>query len=259
VSLRHERSKTPVILSSSAAKKVQSETFTMRLTAYTIAAAAAGVTALVAIPPAAAEIVFTPTQSILTLGTVLIDLDHNGVNDFVLSVGVFPVGDRRLNVRGLSPRNGIQGYVGPSYPPLALKSGYVIGQGDGFYQDVAPAANVEVNENLQTVISGPFPNVGDRFLGLRFVIDGKTHYGWAVLNVKAAAPGHIPNLHVALLGYAYNTVPNEAIHAGQVSERSSELLPNRGTLAALALGWPVLRRKEEELKSPCSPTANLEK
>src|SRR5215472_9625422 len=39
----------------------------------------------------------------------------------------------------------------------------------------------------------------------------------------------------------------ELIHAGQISASAkNKALPEAGTLAALALGWPVWRRKEEE-------------
>ena len=45
-------------------------------------------------------------------------------------------------------------------------------------------------------------------LGLRFDIAGATHYGWARLRVPSPTS-------FTLLDYAYNSVPDEAILAGQ--------------------------------------------
>ena len=78
---------------------------------------------------------------------------------------------------------------------------------------------------------GPWNNNGkgvrDRYLGLKFLIKGKVHYGWASMNF------HIYNYHpdVVLTGYAYETTPNKAITTGKTKDNAS---PN--TLGHLALG-----------------------
>lgn len=51
-------------------------------------------------------------------------------------------------------------------------------------------------------------NKADRFLGLRFEINGKKHYGWAQLEVKSATEWFIKD-------YAYNATPDKPILAGQ--------------------------------------------
>ena len=48
----------------------------------------------------------------------------------------------------------------------------------------------------------------DKFLGLRFLINGKTHYGWARIDVTSATQWIIKD-------YAYNATPNMPILAGQ--------------------------------------------
>ncbi|TVZ59724.1 hypothetical protein NA63_2260 [Flavobacteriaceae bacterium MAR_2010_105] len=48
----------------------------------------------------------------------------------------------------------------------------------------------------------------DRFLGLKFIIDGKLHYGWAQLDVISTSKW-------AIKDYAYNATPNKPINAGQ--------------------------------------------
>ncbi|MFG6686637.1 T9SS type A sorting domain-containing protein [Mariniflexile sp. HNIBRBA6329] len=49
----------------------------------------------------------------------------------------------------------------------------------------------------------------DRYLGLRFLINGLTHYGWARLEVTSPYQWIIKD-------YAYNETPNEPIFAGQM-------------------------------------------
>lgn len=51
-------------------------------------------------------------------------------------------------------------------------------------------------------------NKNDKFLGLRFLINGQTHYGWARLEV-------ISYNNWTIKDYAYNAVPNKLILAGQ--------------------------------------------
>lgn len=43
---------------------------------------------------------------------------------------------------------------------------------------------------------------------------GKTHYGWVRMTVKNK-PKHKLNLTCTVIGYAYETIPNKPIIAGQ--------------------------------------------
>ncbi|HEV2380244.1 MAG TPA: hypothetical protein VG206_10670 [Terriglobia bacterium] len=59
---------------------------------------------------------------------------------------------------------------------------------------------------------GNWIHVVNRFLGLKFQINGETHFGWARLSVKLALTKPVQAL---LSGYAYETEPNTPIIAGQ--------------------------------------------
>jgi hypothetical protein len=229
------------------------ESVELRLAAYAKAAAAAGVGLLTAAPPAAAEVVYTPAHIVFDGGAVPIDLNHDGVNDFVLSIYDFLLtsrsgGDgRRMRVVGAAG-NGVLCSGSSGYPPLALKAGYRIGSREiygSFDRRGAPAVNV-VDLKSETYVGGPFANTGDRFLGLKFKINGQAHYGWALLRVGAGLLGKHATIRATLLGYAYETVPGQAIGAGQgaAAGEKSEAIPEAGTLGMLALGWPAWRRKE---------------
>ena len=71
---------------------------------------------------------------------------------------------------------------------------------------------------------GPWANDGNgvknRYLGLKFAIKGKTHYGWARLNVSMTGPLQV-NITATLTGYAYETIPNKPIITGKTHGRMS--------------------------------------
>jgi hypothetical protein len=64
----------------------------------------------------------------------------------------------------------------------------------------------------QRQIIGPWENGGkgvkDRYLGLKFKIKGKIHYGWARLNFPYAQGA-------TMTGYAYETIANKPIVTGK--------------------------------------------
>ena len=229
-----------------------SENFESRLTAYAMAAGAAGVGLLAGSLPANAEVVFTPAHITFNSGTVYIDLNHDGINDFVLSIYNLLPGDKRLAASGLG-RNGVLGYTGSSYPPLAAKAGYRIGPSPFFWNREAPAANAA--DTFGSGFSGPFANAGLRFLGLRFQINGEAHFGWAALNVKVRPHLHAPHIEASLLGYAYETEARKSIIAGQTKTADAKMFdpfPEPGTLGTLALGWRAgerFARRRREITS----------
>jgi hypothetical protein len=103
--------------------------------------------------------------------------------------------------------------------------------------------------------SGSWLNV-TRYLGLKFVIAGQTHYGWARLTVSAQRF----MVTATLTGYAYETTPGKAIIAGattgSVDGDSSAPASTPGsepaTLGVLALGASRLSiwRRDESVAAP---------
>ena len=98
--------------------------------------------------------------------------------------------------------------------------------------------------------------VTDRYLGLTFLRNGRTHYGWARLTVSGA-------FVAKLTGYAYETIAGKSIIAGQTKGAADDptnedfgsdasltnSIPDKpqpaslGTLALGAQGVPLCRRK----------------
>jgi hypothetical protein len=145
-------------------------------------------------------------------------------------------------------RNGVDGFGGNA---SALTSGAVIGPKQRFSGKLLEHctwADIPVCFGDWYWVSGP------HYLGLKFYIHGKAHYGWARLTVNYPQDA-------MLTGYAYETIPNKPIIAGKTKGpdeiESSRNLPNpaaftaptpsSATLGLLATGAPALsvwRRKE---------------
>jgi hypothetical protein len=235
---------------------------------YALAAAAAGVGALLFSHAAEAKIVYTPAHAVIGRNSYFsIDLNHDGTFDFIIYnthfvdngsfnfVGVLP---NQLNSDGVEASGGLGVY----FYALAVRQGRAI-RGQHFLQKGVMAAQcvhgthnsspVCRSQPLHTV--GNWINVKDCYLGLEFTIDKKVHYGWARLNVAISKARQ--TVTATLTGYAYETIPGKAIIAGATKdaddfEPTASLntpVPEPATLGMLALGAPGLSiwRREEDL------------
>jgi hypothetical protein len=252
-----------------------------RLNAYALAAGAAGV-ALLALPQSSqAEIVYTPANVTIGRGGGLnLDLNHDGIIDF--TVNEFPGRlsfrtSQFLSVRGkIGNRINCQTSFCGSYPyAAALNSGSHIGPIGGQHGWIS-AAQMAFEELtiLRFVYYGDaWPRVSDGYLGLRFLINGETHYGWARFTVTFH-PG-IPKNRTwiaQLAGFAYETVANRPIAAGQTKGNSNDedassapskaqpmQSPKRGqTLGSLALGSALIPWRREENDPSTSSLGGLQ-
>lgn len=225
-----------------------------RLLAYAAAATAAGVGILALSAPADAEIVYTPKYQVLKSddGYLYLDLNNDGINDFYLSNayatsvfargrgGAFPTGNT-------SRAAGYLVVIGshPSNRAVAAKGGYASNLEAGVKVGAAHQFNLGEHEGLMAgcddiggepaTLSGLWRNVvQNHYLGLRFLIDGQVHYGWARLSVTR----NRCDLTAALTGYAYETEANTAIITGQTSGNDEADVDTKqaGTLGALARG-----------------------
>jgi hypothetical protein len=243
-----------------------SDSIHQRLNMYALAASAAGVGILALAQPAEAKIVYTPAHvKIGNFSVVHLDLNHDGINDFSLKETYFrTTGNRawQLWASVAHKGNGIWGQNSTHDPgghASALQSGVVVRKDAHFFLPrFGVMAAVGWGKFNSTACSGPWNNVKNRYLGLKFLIKGKTHFGWARLNVSCSVP--LRKLNGVLTGYAYETVPNKAITTGKtqaLDDTSNVAQPTfafltapthkPATLALLALGAPGLSiwRREE--------------
>jgi hypothetical protein len=216
-----------------------SEFVLRQLNLYVLSATAAGVGALAIAPSSEGKVIYTPVHKTLRLHQYYpIDLNHDGNIDFTpTNYGTCITGGcfYSLFQRG-APGNGAIGYL-KSFRPMAsaLKGGARIGPGGQFFAGDDELVRIFSGSDFDYVF-GQWVNVQRRYLGLRFKIKGRMHYGWARLNVKVVRPPHAA-ITAVLTGYAYETIPNKPIFAGETkgTDRVKETV-TPGTLGRLAAG-----------------------
>jgi hypothetical protein len=248
-----------------------SDSTARQLSTYALAASAAGVGVLALTQPVQAEVVYTPVHHVINAHqTYRLDLNQDGNPDFGLK-NVFNTfsGNSAGYVMILPTRNGNEiwsaqppGCVAAGVCAAALPKGTSVGPNGAFQQgrggEILAVSDVESGQY------GSWLNV-TRYLGLKFVINGETHYGWARLTVSSQRFVFT----ATLTGYAYETVANKSVIAGAttgsedakssasasspISELSSKLSSAPTTLSLLALGAPGLsmwRREESVVAAP---------
>jgi hypothetical protein len=242
-----------------------SECLLRRLDSYALAASAAGVGLLALAQPAEARIVYTPVHRRITVGKdVLLDLNHDGRNDFKFHVQRATFRSGTYLLLDVDPAGGENGIWGENKYAYALPGGRRIGgqKNSYFYKSENFMAGLSATAAGARKYSGPWENGGkgvkDRYLGLKFVANGQTHLGWARLNVRIFYSQKVV-IDAVLTGYAYETIPNKPIITGRQSGpenaldvyNSSPAVPGGGyrsaVLGMLASGSPALsiwRRKQ---------------
>ena len=88
------------------------------------------------------------------------------------------------------------------------------------------------------VCAGSWINVKNRYLGLRFILKGETHFGWARLNVTCDLNAKKIGL---LTGYAYETRPNTPIITGKI-DGPDVVTVQPGSLGQMARGASATSR-----------------
>jgi hypothetical protein len=204
-----------------------------------------------------AEIVVTHTHVTLERHSVPFPISLKGATEFTLSNHERGVYSSSLLV---IPASGAS-VVGRSNQVVALKFGAVIGGRREFEAGKQLLAFEYSGRFRSPFTSGPFANTTNRFLGLKFELNGQLHYGWAGFGKVY----HSRSVASVLLAYAYETDPNTPIYAGQSSDSPSEsrqlcggaIAPNTAkqqpaTLDLLALGSLGLDawRKRENAGAP---------
>jgi hypothetical protein len=223
-----------------------------RLSAYASAAMAAGVGLLAFTQPADAKIVYTPADIKISVNgaPVILDLNHDGSPDFSLmnsvatNSGVFR---SFLRAKTVNEGNAVWGKgffrgINTSVFASVLRPGSAVGPSRGYFQKgsrwlmwygrSAPSAR-STYWAVDYPSAGQWDNTHARYLGIKFIIAGQIHYGWARLNV---GPHQFRDgIQATLTGYAYETTPNKPIITGK-TKGPDVITLEPATLGRLAQG-----------------------
>lgn len=151
-----------------------------------------------------------------------LDFNSDAVNDLSLQVVQISETGSTFKYSGFSANvelgaNGVVAGGSSGTIPLALNNGDVISPsalfdstGSEILGGLVNYTSISGSSSYNGIISyGNFLGQTDKFLGVKFDITGNTHYGWVRLDVAADATT------ITVKDYAYNTVANDSIKAGQ--------------------------------------------
>jgi len=203
---------------------------------YAITASATGVGLLALSQAAGASIVYTQTNQKITQTTFL-DLNNDGTSDFAFSTlcTYFHSGSLRIAHAELEIGPQVVGNQiwGQDPKVAALAAGVKVGSNGPFKSDI-----YLMGRDFSSVYSGKWAPVGgsvkNRYVGLKFLVGGQIHFGWARLNVMIRS-AQTTCVQAVLTGYAYETVPGKSIVTGKTSATETGLKP-AATLGQLAMG-----------------------
>ena len=216
-------------------KSTVSEKLEKNLAAYALAAGSAGVAMLACVQPSEAKVVFTKTDIVVPVngGVVQFDINNDGQADFGLSARgnvsttctfthaqVKHPGERpplgcpfndQLKVIPAQAANEVW-QAGTSYGAKCandLGRNLVIGPKRPFgtgtmvmYGDVGSSNGNQFCPWRNDVAHRPY-------LGVKFLdTGGAVHFGWVRVTVNF--------IHATIIGYAYETIPNKPILAGEI-------------------------------------------
>jgi hypothetical protein len=226
------------------AKNSSPDNLNRQMNLYALAAAAAGVSVLVLTQPAEGEVIVTKQTLRIALGTGIVDVDinHDGVADFAFtqySTGA----TQSIFWNGTAPGAGAVKRPASNYYAFGFMRAAKIGPSANFVSGgVIEAVH---GSGAQRKSYGNFPGTAkNRYLGVRFLIHGETHYGWVRLSVDTRSP----KISATITAYAYETVPNKPILAGTAALGFETIAPDhtesvgRPSLGMLALGADGMSR-----------------
>jgi len=252
-------------------KKIISKSLNRQIGLYSVAAAVAGVSMLALAEPAVGEVIVTKKTLPVPVGTesnpkpLYLSMANNGINNISLSLtqDSFNPG-RTILVDTVDPKND-RIVMGGTWDPyaLALAQGAKIGPSNanfsygGLVEFSATSNGVKYCKGYWAAPLQHFIGCGtpkNKYMGVSFVLNGKTHYGWIRLVVRTTSDKNGPPLTATVTEYAYEGVANETINAGSTTSTAEvpaenvqkRVGPSLGSLAAGAEGMPLWRREETE-------------
>ena len=232
------------------------------LLAYALAASAASVAVLAMGESAEARIVTTPVNMPITVnsGIIQFDLNQDGIPDFGLSANLYqfartpPLGNFSSLLRVVPARAGNEVWAVSSNRDecaAAVHAGMHIGGDRRFKPGPLIMLVAAGSETRGRSSHCPWNGSHPPYLGLKFMINGEVHYGWARVNAAVRS--------AVLTGFAYETVPNKPIVAGATTDEDSNLPAaptafaapsvhpsSLGTLALGSFGLTAWKKREDE-------------
>ena len=184
-----------------------------RLLLYALAAG----TTLACSVPSRAAVFFTHSDAVLHgNGTLAIDLDHDGTVDFTVSVGQcisFSGYGKQACIAAYGASNSKRIAISGRFPrATAFPRGATVGSSNVF------RVRALMGTGFNSDYYGRWTRTANQFLGVKFVLNGRTHFGW----IGFRSVYGVQEMSAKLAGWAYETVPGKPI---VTDERGSGTAP----------------------------------
>jgi hypothetical protein len=223
------------------------------LSAYAAAAAATGVSLLALQSFVEGKIVYTPAHISIRYGhSISLDLNRDGITDFLIS-NVAWAGSEGYFLSGVRASARSSGNAMWGRGVFAQRSwvSYNRTCSSGFAGALPAGFSVRPNKLYfpqrrcwvmawrggglynPPATFGQWMYTQHRYLGLKFMINGQVHYGWARFGLTVPKSGG--GIRTTLTGYAYETVPNKPIITGK-TKGPDVITLEPATLGRLAQG-----------------------
>lgn len=196
------------------------ENLQKRIAKYTAVAGA-----VVAATGANAQIVYTDVNpdyshdadSLGAFSIYPLDLNNDATVDFLIASRDTTIGANRIRTSLAVPYgagNAVAGETPSNYDyALALDINSMV---DSTLNWIAASNTMAYNVDGANPYQENWNGVTDKYLGLKFVVGGNTHYGWSKLTVDAIADV------ITVKDYAYNSTPNEGLLTGATEANLTE-------------------------------------
>jgi hypothetical protein len=230
------------------ARKTLSRALDSQLKLYVLSAGAAGASLMAFVQPAAAEVVYTQVHRVIPISPDFqyIDINGDGVPDVAFLHYTYGLSYSQNSVIRIDAhKNAVVGINTRYAEPLV--EGSVIGASADFKGGVRSMAhNLVLDAARKSYKLGPWNDVQNRYLGVSFKIGSETHYGW----IRMSVSDPIFPFNVLITGYAYESMPNQSLRAGQTSGDSDAqplaksvqpAIPTPASLGMLATGFHGLQ------------------
>jgi hypothetical protein len=191
--------------------------------------------------PADAEIIYTPSNTPMVmngsnhgLGLTQLDLNNDGTPDFAFglssTIRFTSIGytSRFKFLLRLAPDQGgnqvVQGQQAGT--AAAVAAGKEIGPQQKFGANGYLVHQVyNISSKSKDLSSGSWRSVEFAYVGLKVMIEGQVHYGWARIKFPYPYGYDYPSIY----GYAYESIPNQPIIAGQTGGTYEESAAQQST------------------------------
>ncbi|HUM52845.1 MAG: hypothetical protein KA174_10925 [Chitinophagales bacterium] len=146
----------------------------------------------------------------LTTEFSLIDIDNNGVDDFAVELYLQKFSEN-VRLLGIPSGNASLATTASSEDPYIIQNLAAKSKINTTSKDWSQLSFLSIYKNLPSIplVDVGYAGKGDVLVGVQFLIDGNTHFGWLIINISSSRK------YIIVKEVAYDIRPNVEILAAE--------------------------------------------